>query len=125
MWSFACCDCNMLLQHSMSCTYMQCVGTHPYLPRRRLFACACTLPSPPHLPSLPTQSVSYVSRRRMDDADFDPNAVDEDGLPMVYNESKIAQFWSKRPGELVGRWTRFTAISGEGTGWEQARHSSC
>lgn len=112
----------MLLRHS------KCVGTHAYLPRRRLFARACTFNSPPHLPSLPTpptQSVSYVSRRRMDDADFDPNAVDEDGLPMVYNEAKIAQFWSKRPGELVGRWTRFTAISGELTGWEQARRSSC
>ena len=36
------------------------------------------------------QGTSYVSRRRLDDADFDPNAVDEDGLPLVYNEQRIA-----------------------------------
>jgi hypothetical protein len=50
----------------------------------------------------------------MDAADFDPDAVDEDGLPLVYNEEKIAKFWSGRPGELLGRWTKFTAIAG---GW--------
>lgn len=31
----------------------------------------------------PLQAVSYVSRRRMDSEDFDPNEVDEDGLPLV------------------------------------------
>jgi hypothetical protein len=59
------------------------------------------------------QAVSYVSRRRLDAEDFDPDAVDEEGLPLVYNEARIAAFWSKRPGELAGRWTRFAAISGE------------
>lgn len=59
------------------------------------------------------QSVSYVSRRRMDDAGFDPDAVDEDGLPLVYNEERIAAFWGSRPTELLGRWTRFTAIAGD------------
>jgi hypothetical protein len=39
--------------------------------------------------------------------------VDEEGLPLVYNEARIAAFWSKRPGELASRWTRFAAISGE------------
>lgn len=38
----------------------------------------------------------------MDDATFDPDAVDEDGLPLVYNEQRIASFWRKRPGELTG-----------------------
>ncbi len=56
-------------------------------------------------------SISYVSRRRMDSADFDPNEVDEDGLPLVYNEERIAQFWSKRPGELASRWANFAAVS--------------
>jgi hypothetical protein len=57
--------------------------------------------------------VSYVSRRRLDADDFDPDAVDEEGLPLVYNEARIAAFWGKRPGELASRWTRFAAISGE------------
>eukprot|EP00882_Tetradesmus_deserticola_P012006 GHRQ01012707.1.p1 GENE.GHRQ01012707.1~~GHRQ01012707.1.p1 ORF type:complete len:132 (+),score=35.89 GHRQ01012707.1:283-678(+) len=59
------------------------------------------------------KAVSYVSRRRLDDADFDAEAVDEEGLPLVYNEARIAAFWGRRPGELAGRWTRFAAISGE------------
>uniref|UniRef100_A0A383VLQ5 ABC1 atypical kinase-like domain-containing protein n=1 Tax=Tetradesmus obliquus TaxID=3088 RepID=A0A383VLQ5_TETOB len=57
------------------------------------------------------KAVSYVSRRRLDAADFDPDAVDEEGLPLVYNEARIAAFWGKRPGELASRWTRFAAIS--------------
>jgi hypothetical protein len=59
------------------------------------------------------QATSYVSRRRLDDEGFDLEAVDEEGLPLVYNEARIAAFWSKRPGELASRWTRFAAISGE------------
>lgn len=35
------------------------------------------------------------------------------GLPLVYNEARIAAFWGKRPGELASRWTRFAAVSGE------------
>lgn len=64
-------------------------------------------------PALCLQATSYVSRRRLDAADFDPDAVDEEGLPLVYNEARIAAFWGKRPGELASRWTRFAAISGE------------
>lgn len=55
--------------------------------------------------------VSYVSRQRMRMADFDPDAVDQEGLPLVYNEERIAEFWKKRPGELASRWTRFAGIS--------------
>ena len=40
------------------------------------------------LPCCP-QAISYVSRRRMDDADFNPDAVDADGLPLVYNEVRL------------------------------------
>lgn len=58
------------------------------------------------------QGLSYVSRRRFDDTSFDPDAVDEDGLPLVYNEERISQFWKGRPGELATRWARFAGISG-------------
>jgi hypothetical protein len=54
---------------------------------------------------------SYVSRRRLEIAGFDANAVDEEGLPLVYNEEKIASFWKQRPGELAARWTRFAGIA--------------
>ncbi|EFJ46283.1 hypothetical protein VOLCADRAFT_105641 [Volvox carteri f. nagariensis] len=57
------------------------------------------------------RSVSYVSRRRLDAADFDPDEVDADGLPLVYNEERIAGYWGGRPGELAGRWTKFAAVS--------------
>lgn len=56
----------------------------------------------------PNQALSYVSRRRLDDDDFDPDAVDEDGLPLVYNEERIAAFWKDKPGELAGRWVLCT-----------------
>jgi hypothetical protein len=55
--------------------------------------------------------VSYVSRRRLEIAGFDVNAVDEDGLPLVYNETRIAEYWKTRPGELAARWTRFAGIA--------------
>ncbi|EFN51008.1 hypothetical protein CHLNCDRAFT_141540 [Chlorella variabilis] len=57
------------------------------------------------------KEVSYVSRRRLDADDFDPDEVDEDGLPLVYNEESIAAYWSNRPGELTSRWTKFAGIS--------------
>ena len=57
------------------------------------------------------QETSYVSRRRLDAADFDPNEVDEEGLPLVYNEEAIAAFWRGRPGELTTRWAKFAGIS--------------
>jgi hypothetical protein len=41
-------------------------------------------------PPLPGQEVSYVSRRRMDAADFDPDEVDEDGLPLVRHRAAPA-----------------------------------
>eukprot|EP00887_Chlorella_sp_A99_P000183 scaffold13.g183.t1 len=63
--------------------------------------------------------ISYVSRRRLDSADFDPNEVDEaspcwecaDGLPLVYNEQAIAAYWRGRPGDLASRWTKFAGVS--------------
>ena len=57
------------------------------------------------------QAVSYVSRRRLDAADFDADQVDEEGLPLVYNEAKISEFWRRRPRDLAARWAKFAAIS--------------
>ena len=48
----------------------------------------------------------------MDEASFDPEEVDEEGLPLVYNEQRISNFWKQRPGELAGRWASFAGISG-------------
>jgi len=74
----------------------------------------------------------------MDQADFDPYEIDTDGLPLVYNEERIASFWKGKPGkhascyhlatsspltprvlrayvlagELTSRWARFAAVSG-------------
>lgn len=75
----------------------------------RLAVSTSTSRSPP-LSSL-LQAVSYVSRRRLDAVDFDPDEVDEEGLPLVYNEERISAFWSARLGELAGRWGSFAAIS--------------
>ena len=56
-------------------------------------------------------AVSYVSRRRLDEADFDPDEVDVEGLPLVYNEDKINSYWRGRLGELAGRWASFAGIA--------------
>ena len=53
-----------------------------------------------------------MSRRRLDAEDFDPDAVDAEGLPLVYNERKITQFWGGRLRDLAVRWTVFGGISG-------------
>ena len=106
---------------------------------------------------LALQSTSYVSRRRLDAADFDPDETDNEGapvsgalpsrikfyicltlithrcmtlstpdvaagLPLVYNEAKIAAYWSNKPGELARRWAKFARISG--LPWSRLR-SSC
>ncbi len=34
------------------------------------------------------------------------------GLPLVYNEAKIAAYWRNKPGELARRWAKFARISG-------------
>ena len=107
---------------------------------------AATGPLPAiHAPSsqqlLTSQSTSYVSRRRLDAADFDPDETDNEGavvsgalpgvsgggdpsascahhsecaagLPLVYNEAKIAAYWRNKPGELARRWGKFARISG-------------
>jgi hypothetical protein len=79
----------------------------PPCPSLRARSCAHALPLPP------TQAASYVSRRRLDSEDFNPEAVDEEGLPLVYNEARIAAYWKGRPGELASRWAKFAGVSGE------------
>eukprot|EP00929_Paragymnodinium_shiwhaense_P005316 TRINITY_DN10708_c0_g1_i1.p1 TRINITY_DN10708_c0_g1~~TRINITY_DN10708_c0_g1_i1.p1 ORF type:complete len:857 (+),score=157.37 TRINITY_DN10708_c0_g1_i1:101-2671(+) len=54
---------------------------------------------------------SYVSQQAAATGDEDPNAVDSDGLPLVYSVDRIASFWDTRPGELAERWSRFLRIS--------------
>lgn len=74
----------------------------------------------------------------MDQPDFDPYEIDSDGLPLVYNEERVATFWKGKfgkrfdllsrailaelvlnnnllpfAGELSSRWARFAAVSGE------------
>lgn len=47
---------------------------------------------PPNLEEMELRAVdevSYVSRRRLDDVDFDPDEVDAEGLPLVYNEEAL------------------------------------
>ena len=97
----------------------------------------------PHEACARPQSTSYVSRRRLDAADFDPDETDNEGahpasathciaplgtvlylvysfrsfhrlagLPLVYNEAKIAAYWRNKPGELARRWANFARISG-------------
>lgn len=54
---------------------------------------------------------SYVSRQRMAEDGFDATEVDNEGLPLVYNEAAIAAYWSDKPGELAGRWTNFAGVA--------------
>jgi hypothetical protein len=77
--------------------------------------CHDSVARPP--PPAPAQAISYVSRRRMDQADFDPNEVDEDGLPLVYNEERIAQVGTHAPGPgpvAAGDWQHRAAAPGPG-----------
>ena len=37
--------------------------------------------------------------------------MDEEGLPLVYNEERISAFWSNRVGELASRWATFGGIA--------------
>lgn len=54
---------------------------------------------------------SYVSQQVALDGEIDLNAVDEDGLPLVYSVNRIATFWNDKPVELAQRWSRFLRIS--------------
>ena len=37
--------------------------------------------------------------------------MDDEGLPLVYSQEGIQQYWSGKSGELVGRWTEFLSLS--------------
>lgn len=54
---------------------------------------------------------SYVSQQAAQQGDEDAEAVDKDGLPLVYSVQRIAKFWDTKPGELASRWSRFLRIS--------------
>mmetsp|Transcript_97166 Transcript_97166/g.245055 ORF Transcript_97166/g.245055 Transcript_97166/m.245055 type:complete len:865 (-) Transcript_97166:164-2758(-) len=61
--------------------------------------------------SLEKNRQSYVSQQAAEQGDEDPNAVDGDGLPLVYSVERIARFWDTQPGELAQRWSFFLGIS--------------
>mmetsp|Transcript_4227 Transcript_4227/g.7186 ORF Transcript_4227/g.7186 Transcript_4227/m.7186 type:complete len:850 (+) Transcript_4227:20-2569(+) len=54
---------------------------------------------------------SYVSQEAALRGEEDPNAVDEDGLPLVYSVERINSYWEGEQGALVERWSRFLSIS--------------
>mmetsp|Transcript_51116 Transcript_51116/g.119711 ORF Transcript_51116/g.119711 Transcript_51116/m.119711 type:complete len:823 (-) Transcript_51116:164-2632(-) len=54
---------------------------------------------------------SYVSQEAARLGEEDPDAVDEDGLPLVYSVERINTYWEAEQGALVERWTRFLGIS--------------
>lgn len=87
------------------CTYVGPMKVSPSLFVLRITVLSTVL-TPVYSDSLSlytTQAVSYVSRRRMDQADFDPYEIDADGLPLVYNEERIASFWKGKPGSRLPR----------------------
>jgi len=57
--------------------------------------------------------VSYVSRQVMEgeDAEAMCDAVDSDGLPLIFSVSKLNEFWGRYPGELTGRWAEFLGVA--------------
>ena len=36
--------------------------------------------------------------------------MDDEGLPVVYSQEGIQQYWSDKSGELLSRWTQFLAL---------------
>ena len=51
---------------------------------------------------------NYVSKTR---DEVQSKLLDDEGLPLVYSQEGIQQFWSGKSGELVGRWTEFLGLS--------------
>jgi ABC1 atypical kinase-like domain len=52
----------------------------------------------------PDVTKSYIS---LDRSDSTKNALDEDGLPLIYDKALIEQYWSKERGALNQRWAYF------------------
>ena len=51
---------------------------------------------------------NYVSKTR---DDIQAKLLDDEGLPLVYSQEGIQQYWSGKSGELVSRWTEFLSLS--------------
>lgn len=51
---------------------------------------------------------NYVSNTRNA---LQKKLVDDEGLPLVYSQEGIQQYWSGKSGELVSRWTEFLSLS--------------
>jgi len=54
---------------------------------------------------------SYVSQQSASLGGVNPDAVDEEGLPLVYSVERIERFWNDKPQELAARWSFFLGIS--------------
>ena len=55
---------------------------------------------------------SYVAKGNADvDRAGGPVAVDEEGLPLVYDKAAIQAFWNKQGGALQKRWAEFLTLS--------------
>ena len=54
------------------------------------------------------ESRNYVSNTRNE---LQKKLIDDEGLPLVYSQEGIQQYWSGKSGELVGRWTEFLSLS--------------
>eukprot|EP00403_Amphidinium_massartii_P020491 CAMPEP_0178400598 /NCGR_PEP_ID=MMETSP0689_2-20121128/15872_1 /TAXON_ID=160604 /ORGANISM="Amphidinium massartii, Strain CS-259" /LENGTH=889 /DNA_ID=CAMNT_0020021399 /DNA_START=21 /DNA_END=2690 /DNA_ORIENTATION=+ len=61
--------------------------------------------------SLEQNRQSFVSQEAALQGEEDVNAVDEDGLPLVYSVERINQYWDTQDGAVVDRWSRFLGIS--------------
>ena len=51
---------------------------------------------------------NYVSKTR---DEIQSKLMDDEGLPLVYSQEGIQQYWSGKSGELVSRWTEFLALA--------------
>ena len=70
----------------------------------RLCACAAS--------RLRTTWLSYVAKgTAAADANGGPVAIDEDGLPLVYDKAAIQAFWANQGGALQKRWGEFIGLS--------------
>lgn len=60
----------------------------------------------------PDTQKSYVAKGGSDaDAKGGPVAIDEEGLPLVYDKAAIQAFWDKQGGALQRRWGEFLSLS--------------
>ena len=55
-----------------------------------------------------TTKVKFLAQNR---EDVYSKLIDDEGLPLVYSNDGLQQYWSGRSGELVQRWTQFLTLA--------------